>query len=479
MKLSEILNGVDYKLVNETDIDISNITYDSRKVEPNSIFFCIQGFITDGSLYINQAIENGAKVIVVENEINLKYNICIAVVKNCRHALAIASSNFYNNPSKSLKLIGVTGTNGKTTTTFLIGNILKYYGYKVGIIGTIENRIDEQVLKSTRTTPESLELQTLFAQMLNQNVNHVVMEVSSHSLALNRVDGCKFDIGIFTNLTQDHLDFHKTIDNYREAKAKLFKMCKKGILNIDDMSSKYIASVASCDIITFSIDNEALFKAENIKLSSKGVSFDVKIDNEYVDFFLPIPGKFNVYNSLSAIAACYIMGIDVNTIKEGLKNIKLISGRCQTIHSSKGFDIIVDYAHTPDGLKNIITTVKEFAKGKTYTIFGCGGDRDKTKRSIMGEIAGNLSDFCIITSDNPRSENPDKIIMDIEAGIAKTNCSYIKIQDRKEAIKYALNIASKDDIIIIAGKGHENYQILKDKTIHFDDVEIVKLLLEE
>jgi len=479
MKLSEVIKNIDYELLQGEDIDITHIAYDSRKTIQGSLFICISGFVTKGFDYIEDVIKNGAKAIIVEKTIALSDDITIIKVKDARVAMAIAASNFYHNPSKKINTIGITGTNGKTTTTFLIGYILKEYKHKVGIIGTIENYIGDKVLKSERTTPESLDLQKLFYNMVNENIDDVVMEVSSHSLALNRVAGCLFEIGIFTNLTQDHLDFHKTMENYRDAKSKLFSICKRGIINCDDGASKYIAHSASCDIITFGIDNKADFRAKNIKLTSQGVNFDVCIDNEDVNFFLGIPGKFSVYNALGAIAACYSMGIGVNTIKEGLKNSKGVLGRCQSLQSKHGFSIIVDYAHTPDGLKNIITTVNEFAIGRTMVVFGCGGDRDKTKRPIMGEIAGNLSDFCIITSDNPRSEEPDKILLDIEEGLLKTNCKYVKIADRKKAIKYAIDSAQKDDVIIVAGKGHENYQIFKDKTIHFDDVEIVNLFLQE
>lgn len=477
MKLSEILKNVDYKFLQGEDIEINNIEYDSRKVKQGSLFVCVCGFATNGCSYLTEALRNGAKAIMVEQPINLKDNITVVKVEDSRYAMAIASSNFYNNPSKKMKLIGVTGTNGKTSTTFLISYILESFGRNVGIIGTIENHIGNKIIKSNRTTPESLDLQCFFSEMLDQGIEDVVIEVSSHSLVLDRVSACDFDIGIFTNLTQEHMDFHRTMEDYREAKSKLFKMCRKGIINIDDEASKYIADVASCDIITFGIYNEADFKAENIKLNSNGVNFSVFIDNQYTEFFVPIPGKFSVYNSLGAIATCYNMGVSVNTIKEGLKNAKGVAGRCQSISSESGFTVIVDYAHTPDGLKNIITTVKEFAERRTIVVFGCGGDRDITKRSLMGEIAGQLSDFCVITSDNPRSENPETILYDIEEGILKTDCDYIKIIDRKEAIKEAMNMAIKGDIIIVAGKGHEDYQIFKDKTIHFNDIEIVKLFI--
>lgn len=482
MKLSEILKGIDYTLLQGDDIEIDGITYNSEMVTENSLFVCICGFVTDGCKYITQAIRSGAKAIMIEQNSREEYNflnVVIIKVVNSRNAMAIAASNFYDNPSDKMRLIGITGTNGKTTTTFLIGNILKNFKHKVGIIGTIENHIGDKILKSERTTPESLDLQRIFYQMLRENIEDVVMEVSSHSLVLDRVAGCNFEIGLFTNLTQDHLDFHKTMENYRDAKAQLFKICKKGIINIDDIASKYIADMATCDIITFSIDNKSDFKAENVKLSSTGVYFDVAIDNEIINLFMPIPGRFNVYNALGAIVACYNMGVPINIIKDGLKNIKGVPGRCQSIQSKKGFSVIVDYAHTPDGLKNIISTVNEFTSAKTIVVFGCGGDRDKTKRFIMGEIAGTLSDFCIITSDNPRSEEPENIIYDIEEGISNTDCEYIKITDRKDAIKYALNIAMEGDTVVIAGKGHENYQIFKDKTIHFDDVEIVNLFLQE
>jgi UDP-N-acetylmuramyl-tripeptide synthetase len=479
MKLSEIMKNIDYELLQGQDIDITDIAYDSRKTVNGSLFVCISGFIAKGFDYIEEVIKNGAKAIIVEKTMALSDDITIIKVTDARYAMAIASANFYCNPSKKINLIGVTGTNGKTTTTFLIGYILKEYKHKVGIIGTIENYIGDKVVKSERTTPESLDLQKLFNTMVNENIDDVVMEVSSHSLVLNRVAGCEFEVGLFTNLTQDHLDFHKTMENYRNAKARLFKMCKKGVVNIDDQSSKYIADMASCDIITFGIENKADFRAKNIKLSSNGVNFDVMIDNEDVNFSLNIPGRFSVYNALGAIATCYSMGISVNIIVEGLKNAKGVLGRCQALQSKRGFSVVVDYAHTPDGLENIITTVNEFTLGRTIVVFGCGGDRDKTKRPIMGEIAGKLSDFCIITSDNPRSEEPEHILTDIEVGIVKTNCNYLKIVDRKMAIEYALEIAEKDDVIVIAGKGHENYQIFKDRTIHFDDVEIVKSYLQE
>ncbi len=479
MKLSELLKGIDYEILQGENIDIKSISYDSRKTTNDSLFVCVSGFVTNGCKFINQAIENGAKAIMLEQPIYLDKSITIVKVKNSRYAMAIAASNLYNNVSKDMKLIAITGTNGKTTTSYLIASILEQAGEEVGIIGTIENRIGKKILKSEHTTPEALELQQLFLEMKQNNINYVIMEVSSHSLALDRVSGCNFEIGVFTNLTQDHLDFHKTMQNYRDAKSKLFKMCKKGIINVDDDSSKYIADTAICDIIGFSINNNANFKAQNISLSAQGVSFDITVDNRQVNFYLPIPGKFNVYNALAAIATCYSLSIPIEIIQKGIRNAKTVKGRCQSIKTNKGFSIIIDYAHTPDGLKNIITTVNEFNKGRTIVLFGCGGDRDKTKRSIMGEIAGNLANFCILTSDNPRSENPESIIADIENGILKTNCQYIKITDRKEAIKYALSTAQKNDIVIIAGKGHESYQIFKDKTIHFDDFEVANLFLQE
>lgn len=479
MLLKDLTSIIEHEYVNgDQSAEISGIAYDSRRVKPGDLFVCIKGFKVDGHEFISQAIGQGAAAVIVEKEVE-DAKVPLIKVKNSRRALALISAAFFSNPSSKFKLIGVTGTNGKTTTTYLIKTILEQGGSKVGLIGTNQNMIGDKVLPAERTTPESLELQQLFSDMVKEKVDYVVMEVSSHSLELNRVDGCNFEIGIFTNITQDHLDFHVTMENYLKAKTTLFKRCKKGIINVDDSSSEYILNNGTCEMITFGIDKEADIHAKDIEISEKGVKFDV--DTPYGSKFieLGIPGRFSVYNALGSIGACLALGISLEQIQQGLKQAKGVPGRAQIVETGKDFTVLIDYAHTPDGLENILNTVNGFAKGRVVTLFGCGGDRDKTKRPIMGEIAGKLSDFCIITSDNPRTEDPLQILNHIEEGIKKTDCSYVVIENRFEAIKYALENAKKDDVIVLAGKGHETYQILKDRVIHFDEKEIVESILRE
>lgn len=475
MILSTLLQNIEYKLLyGEEEKEINAIAYDSRKVQKGDLFVCITGFQTDGHKYAQKAIEAGATVILCEKEIQSdNKDVTILQTSNTRQALALLSSNYYKHPCDSMNVIGVTGTNGKTTTTYLIKSVLDSIGHKVGIVGTIENRIGEKVLHTERTTPESLELQELFYQMKKENVTDVVMEVSSHSLDLHRVDGIQYNIGIFTNLTQDHLDYHKTMENYKIAKSLLFQRSDKSVINIDDEAGEFMKQNAKGEVLTFGIDNQADIIAKEIDISADGVKFTLCYNNKQYAVSLHTPGRFSIYNALGAIGACIFMGIAMEDIIAGLNNNTGVAGRFQTIKSNKA-NAIVDYAHTPDGLENILKTAKEFVKGKIITVFGCGGDRDKTKRPIMGEIAGNLSDYCIITSDNPRTENPASILDDVEVGMKKTNCEYIKLVDRRKAICHAVEYGQKGDLIVIAGKGHENYQIFADKTIHFDDVEEVK-----
>ncbi|MDK2798870.1 MAG: UDP-N-acetylmuramoyl-L-alanyl-D-glutamate--2,6-diaminopimelate ligase [Clostridiales bacterium] len=485
MLLKDLLKKIEKEnIIGDDNIEITGIAYDSRKVKKGDLFVCIKGFKVDGHNFISQAIDQGAAAIIVEKEIAEKISIPIVKVKNSRSALAIASATFLDNPSSKFKLIGVTGTNGKTTTTYLIKNILELKGSKVGLIGTNQNMIGDKVLPAERTTPESLELQQLFAEMAENNVDYVVMEVSSHALELNRVDGCNFEIGIFTNITQDHLDFHITMENYLNAKAKLFKQCKIGVINADDSASEHILNTGNCKMITFGIDKEADIQAENILISEKGIKFKVISKKTDVltygeeNIALNIPGRFSVYNALGSIGACLALGVNLQQIQQALKLAKGVPGRAQIVETGRDFTVLIDYAHTPDGLKNILSTVKGFAKGRVVTLMGCGGDRDKTKRPIMGKIAGELSDFCIITSDNPRTEDPVQILNHIEEGIKGTDCPYIVIENRFEAIKYVLENAQKDDVIVLAGKGHETYQILKDRTIDFDEKKIVESILD-
>jgi UDP-N-acetylmuramoyl-L-alanyl-D-glutamate--2,6-diaminopimelate ligase len=480
MLLKDLFKGLEYDFIqgNENK-DIKDIAYDSRKVKKDSLFVCIEGYKTDGHNYINKAIENGASVIVIQNEVKIENEeIIVLKVTDTRYTLASISSKYFNEPSKNFNLVGVTGTKGKTSITYMIKSILEKENKKVGVIGTIATTIGDSVIPAERTTPESYDLQSLFFDMNEKKADTVVMEVSSHSLSLHRVSCNKYDLGIFTNLTRDHLDFHKTFDDYFEAKMKLFDISKICIINIDHDYGKKAYEKFKSKAITFGIKSDADYKAENIILNQDNVIFDLVIKNEtkFNDIKVSIPGEFNVYNALSAIAVCYKLGVSEESIKSGLSNIK-VPGRAEIVDIKEDYTVMVDYAHTPDSLENILKMIKGYAKGRIVCVVGCGGDRDRTKRPIMGKISGELADFSIITSDNPRTEDPEFIISEIIEGIKETDSEYVKITDRYEAIEYALKNAKKDDIILLAGKGHETYQIFSDKTIKFDEVEIVKEIL--
>lgn len=475
MKLDELLNGLKYSFIKgNKNQEIDRIIYDSRIKTQNGLFIAIEGYKTDGHNYIEAAIENGAKTVLVQKDIEVKQDVTVVRVTDTRLAMALIANSAYNHPSEKFELVGVTGTNGKTSITFLLGEILEDYNKKIGIIGTIENRIGTQILKAERTTPESVDLQALFDKMLQNEVDTAIMEVSSHALELNRVAGSKFKVGVFTNLTQDHLDFHITMENYAKAKSKLFSMCEVGVVNKDSDYIEVVARDAKCKLITYGIDNVADYRASNVIITAAGVEYNLICPEGSFCVYVPIPGKFTVYNTLAVIASARVLGIPMNVILETLSHANGVPGRVQTFKSSKGYSVLVDYAHTPDGLENVLSTIKEFAVGNIITVFGCGGDRDRTKRPLMGKIAGMYSDYVFITSDNPRTEEPLKILDDIEDGIKYVCDKYEKIEDRKKSIEKALSIAQKDDVILIAGKGHENYQILKDRIIHFDDSEIVQ-----
>lgn len=460
------------------DVDVTGIAYDSRNVSEGNVFVCIKGFETDGHKYAQMAEKNGAAVIVAEDKVDV--NIPVWYVDNSRIAIAEAACRYYNHPSEKFKLIGVTGTNGKTTITYLIKSILEEAGMCTGVIGTNQNIIGDKVLvtqSTTPTTPNALELQQLFAEMVESDAECVVMEVSSHALELERVHGCRFDVGVFTNLTQDHLDFHKTMENYLKAKAKLFDISEKGVINFDDEGGKKIAGSAKCDMLTVGIESGSDLRASNIKITARGADFDMEYKGKSYPIHIAIPGKFSVYNAICAAGAAIELGIDIEVIRKGLENASGVMGRVEVVPTDTDYTVIIDYAHTPDGLENIIKTVKEFANGRVITLFGCGGDRDNTKRPIMGEIAGRLSDYSIITSDNPRTENPEEIVSEIEEGMKKTDGKYTVIVDRREAIGFALDFAKKDDIIILAGKGQETYQIIGREKYDFDErVEVYKHL---
>ena len=456
------------------DINITGIAYDSRNVLPGNVFVCIKGFESDGHKFAQKAVENGAAVVVAEDELDV--DVPVWYVEDTRKELARLSCKYYDEPSRKFKLIGVTGTNGKTTITYLVKSILEAAGKRVGIIGTNQNIIGDKVLltqSTTPTTPNSLELQQLFAEMVEGDAQYVVMEVSSHALELDRVYGCHFDVGIFTNLTQDHLDFHKTMDNYLNAKAKLFDISTKGVVNFDDEGGKNIVSTKDCEFIKTGFEDGCDLVAKNVKITARGNYFDVVYNGHEYHMYMPIPGKFSVYNALCAMGAAIHMVIDMETIKKGLEEAKGVLGRVEVVPTDTEYTVIIDYAHTPDGLENIIKAVKEFAEGRVITLFGCGGDRDNTKRPIMGEIAGKLSDYSIITSDNPRTEDPISIVAMIEKGMRDTGGEYTVIVDRRKAIGYALDFAKKGDVIILAGKGQETYQIIGKEKYDFDERVVV------
>lgn len=465
------------------DINFEDFQYDSRKVKENDLFIAIKGLVSDGHDFINMAIEKGATCIIceevsVEFEKRYKNKITFIKVNNSRKALAFVANAFYKYPWSSMDLIGITGTNGKTTTTYLIQGILNIYKKKVGIIGTIENRIGEKVLKAERTTPEAKELQELFSYMVKENVTNCCMEISSHALDLYRVAYVDFKVSVFTNLSQDHLDYHMTMENYRNAKGLLFKSSENAIINIDDDNGQYMVEQCVGKVITYSINSNSDLKATNIEITSKGCKFNIETNIEkYIgkyEIFINTPGRFSVYNALGAIGACISLGVPMDIIIKGLKENKGVAGRFQSVTSDKGVQVVVDYAHTPDGLVNILNTAHEFTTGKIITVFGCGGDRDKKKRPLMGKAVGELADYVIITSDNPRSEEPMDICKDTEVGLKDLNVDYEIVVDRLEAIKRAIDISNEGDVVIIAGKGHENYQVFKDKTITFDDMLEVK-----
>jgi len=486
MELRKLLVGLEgVKAKGDLEIDITGITRDSREVKEGNMFVAIKGFESNGHDYLKDAIANGAKAIVIEdiNSIKgLKDKVTIILTDNTRRFLAIASSNFYGNPSKKFKLVGVTGTKGKTTTTFMIKSILEKAGKKVGLIGTIATYIGDKKLEdSDRTTPEGDKLQKIFAEMVKEDVEIVVMEVSSQSLKLNRVDGCDFDIGVFTNFSEDHISEkeHPDMEDYFNSKLKLFDMCKIGFANADDLYTAKVKDLKeNIEISTYGIDNYCNILAKDITVTNASVDFKVKIGarNERVKAY--IPGRFSVYNALAAICVTQKLGATAENIKEALEEVR-VPGRSELVNNKKDLVIMIDYAHSPESLQSILNAVKQYTKGKVISVFGCGGDRDNRKRPIMGEISGRIADYTIITSDNPRTEEPEKIVEQIEQGIKKTNGKYTVIVDRKEAIKEAIKMAKKQDIIVLAGKGHEPYQEINGVKHPFDERIIVREIINK
>ena len=483
MELKAIIAGIEgLKARGDLNLDIESVEYDSKKIKKNGMFIAIKGFQEDGHQYIKQAIENGAKVVMVQEDAKLnkedfKDDVTIIVAPNTRVALAKIACNFYKNPSRKLSVIGVTGTKGKTTTTFMIKSILEKHGLKVGLIGTVANYIGGKNLgESSRTTPESLELQRLFNQMVSEEVDICVMEVSSQALKLHRVDGTIFAVSIFTNFSEDHISAneHSDMEDYFNSKLKLLKMSKKSFINSDDFYvRKALKLLPDKDIKTYGVDNEANLIAKDITITNSSVDFKVKINGKNERIKTGIPGRFSVYNSLAAIYVAMEVGVTVEEMKEALLEIR-VPGRSELVPNKRDLVIMIDYAHTPESLQSILSAVKAYTRGKVISVFGCGGDRDKAKRPIMGQISASIADFTIITSDNPRTENPEIIIKEIEEGATKSKGKYITITDRTEAIKYAINMANKSDIIVLAGKGHETYQEINGEMRHYDEREIIK-----
>ena len=473
MKLQDLLKGV--AVLESTaapDTEINEVRYDSRAVRPGDLFVAIRGYATDGHQYIGKALEQGAAAIVCEEA---PAGVPVVVVENARRALAEIAANRFGHPADSMVMLGVTGTNGKTTTTYLVKHMLEDAGHKVGLIGTNQNLIGDEVVETERTTPESYELHALFARMRDAGCTHVIMEVSSHSLVLDRVHGIHFAVGAFTNLTQDHLDFHKTMEEYRKAKALLFTISDKGVINLDDPAAGAMLADAKCPCLTFSCEKDAAdLTAKNLKLHADGVEFVAATKGDLARVKLPIPGHFSAENALTALGIVLQLGMPLADAAKSLATATGVKGRVEVVPTDTDYTVLIDYAHSPDGVENVLRAVRGFARGRVVALFGCGGDRDRTKRPKMGKIAADLADFCIVTSDNPRTEDPKAIIDDILEGMKGTKTPMQVIVDRPEAIHWALAHAKKDDIIVLMGKGHETYQEVNHVKHHMDEREIVR-----
>ncbi len=473
MDLREALRIIGVEYNGEVDgIEISGISYDSRTVKAGDLFFAVTGLKADRHEFAAAAVENGAVAVVCERDIPGIGVPCIKV-SNSRIAMAQFGEAFYGYPASKLKLIGVTGTKGKTTITHLIKSVLETAGYKCGLIGTNHNIIGDKVINATGTTPEAPELSRLFAEMVEAGCDYVVMEVSSHSLAIGRVAAYTYEVGAFSNLTHEHLDFHGNMDEYAAAKAKLFSQSKQAAINCDSKYAKVMAANCSNTPLFYGIENDCAVMARNIDFTPGGISFTALNTR----FSLRIPGRFSVYNALCAVAVCHLLGINAEIIAKGLQMVDGVKGRVENIPIGRDFNIIIDYAHNPDSLQNILDTVKEFAEGRVCLVFGCGGDRDAEKRPVMGKIAGENADFCIVTSDNPRTENPAAIIREILVGMKDTTAEYVVIENRRAAIEYAIRNAKPKDTIILAGKGHETYQDIMGEKYHLDEREVIAEVL--
>ncbi len=488
MRLSQLIEKLEEEkeieyIKGSKDIEVTEVVNDSRKVTKGSLFLCISGAVSDGHSYAKDVVSKGAKVLVVEKEVEEFEGVTIVKVKNSRYAMALIAAAYYNHPAEELKVIGITGTKGKTTTTYMVKSILENAGHKVGLIGTIEIIIGEEHIPAKNTTPESMDIQKYFRKMVEAGCDIVVMEVSSQGLMLHRTAGFVFEIGIFTNLEPDHIgpNEHASFEEYMECKGMLFSQCKVGIANVDSEHFEGVMKQATCKLETFGFSKQANLRAENVELLKTPGYLGVKYHTSgmvEMDVEIDIPGKFSVYNSLTAIAICLHFGVSKEDIQKALKQAK-VKGRIEMVKVSDKFTLMIDYAHNAMSLESLLSTLKEYEPKRLVCLFGCGGNRSKLRRYEMGEISGKLADLTIITSDNPRDEEPQAIIDDIKTGMAKTSGKYVEIIDRKEAIRYAIQNGEEGDVIVLAGKGHEDYQEIKGKKYPMDERVLIQEILEE
>ena len=473
MRLSELLQDIEIlSATADMNKEITGVCYDSRKVKPGDLFVAVKGFSSDGHRFIPTAVEKGAAAVLCED---IPADAAPYVqIADCRLGLALASRNFYGNPAGEMTVIGITGTSGKTTSSYLIRHMLEEkLGAKVGLIGTNGNMIGDEHIHSEFTTPESLELQQLFRRMADSGCTHVVMEVSSHSLVLERVAGIRFDVALYTNLSQDHLDFHHTMEEYAAAKKKIFSVCSTACVNADDAWCDFMTGDAACPILSFAVDKEADLRAEDVRLSASGVCFEACLGEERAETSLAIPGLFSVHNALGVMAVGLVLGLSLEDCADAMRTAKGVKGRLESVPTDGDYDIIIDYSHKPDALENVLNTLRPVTRGRLIVLFGCGGDRDRLKRPIMGAIAAEKADLCIVTSDNPRTEEPETIIDEIMEGVRGKSAQILRICDREEAIRAAIDNARDGDVILLAGKGHEDYQIVGHEKHHMDEREIV------
>ncbi len=497
MRFSKLLQsiGEPVRVAGTTDLEIQGLFYDSRSVVPGGLFFALRGATVDGHSFLSRAVNAGAIALVVEDDSDLPKGITAVTVPDARQAMARMAACYFANPTAGIPLVGITGTNGKTTTTYLIESMLHKGGIPSAVLGTINYRFGEHRFASSHTTPESVDLQKMLRQLVDLGAKGVVMEVSSHALEQKRVDGCLFDVGVFTNLTRDHLDYHHDMESYQESKQRLFsellvpdrqKPQRQAVINIDDPAGAAIARSAACPVLTYGLDPGAALSARDVVFSTTGISGTLVTPGGETAFSSRLLGRFNLYNILSAAGAAFALGMSLETICSGIAEHGKVEGRLERVENALGVTILVDYAHTGDALENVLQTLKELATGRIITVFGCGGDRDRGKRSIMGDVAGRFSDLAIITSDNPRSEDPATIIREVREGLLPLGLreytiselsgdtsekGFLSVESRRDAIRLAIRCARAGDIVLIAGKGHEDYQIIGTERHHFDDRE--------